>query len=107
MGDIIVKPGTNIHDQHYFDWPKAAQVAFIVLKALKKLTKAKVTSYQIKNVMNVFIKGGYLASDGFVTSCLQHPELKGKFDGISDELKNKGVTRLEHSGSTFFNVIRN
>ena len=84
---------------------------YVLLKLLKTLTKAPVTSYKIKwaleytlgNILN-------LSEDGIgsaIREAMNHLSIQDKFSGIHPRLQELGYIRIEVTDTGFTFVARN
>ena len=79
---------------------------YAMLKILKYLTKAPVTSYKVKFALAEVLSNRQLSEDGIgsaIQDVINHPSLRGKFNGVRTELIKEGICTVEvtHEGLHF------
>ena len=84
---------------------------YVLLKLLKTLTKAPVTSYKIKWAVQEMLKNIVnLDEDGIgpaIQEAMKHRSIRDKFGGIHPKLRELGYVGIEVTDTGFTFVARN
>ena len=71
---------------------------YVMMKILKMVTQAKVTSYQIKWAVSdllLNVESEKIDLSSAIQRVMDHNILRGKFNGVNVDLQNMGVKRVE------------
>ena len=81
-------------------------IVYVLMKILKKITGADVTSYLVKYAVNEML--GYFRPENIplasaLKRVLSHRYMQGKFEGVAKPLADRGVTKItiEENGLRF------
>ena len=83
---------------------------YVLLKLLKTLTKAPVTSYKIKWAVNQMLNNTQVDEAGIgsaIQESMNHLSIRDKFLGIHPRLQELGYIRIEVTDTGFTFVARN
>ena len=83
---------------------------YVLLKLLKTLTKAPVTSYKIKWAVNDMLRNTEVDEPGIgsaIREAMKYRSIRDKFLGIHPRLQELGYIRIEVTDTGFTFVARN
>ena len=83
---------------------------YVLLKLLKTLTKAPVTSYKIKWAVENMLRNTKVDEAGIgsaIREAMNHLSIRDKFIGIHPRLQELGYIRIEVTDTGFTFVVRN
>ena len=81
-------------------------IVYVLMKILKKVTGADVTSYMVKYAVNdllLYVRPNNIPLAWALKRVLSHRFMQGKFDGVAKLLADRGVTKItiEENGLRF------